>query len=203
MKQNKTLSALVTQCPFPEVFEDTELHEGSSIPVPRRKVGHLRADYDGYRWWNTAWPCHNDLLTDEISEEIDATYAMLIAKDGLKDLDTLRQYCRQHMEACVSQEYEDEFNFYLTGKHCDFWIRLITRTRDYNMYLYAFAKKKEDNPLQPYFDYLEQLRKSGETNMFGAVPYLLENFPELNGDRKRAGEILDAWMHSFETEGSE
>lgn len=203
MKQNKILSALVTQCPFPEVFEDTELHEGYSIPILRRKVGHIRADYDGYRWWNTVWPCHNELLTEEISHEIDAVYTALTATDGLKDLDTLCHYCHQHMEACVSQEFSDEFNFYLTGVYCDFWIRLITRKGDYNIYLYAFAKKQEENPLQSYFDYLEQLRESGETNMYGAVPYLMEQFPELNGDRKRAGEILSAWMHSFETEDTE
>ena len=47
------LSALLTECPFSEVFEDTNLVEGCSFPVPRRKIGHIRADYDGYRWHNT------------------------------------------------------------------------------------------------------------------------------------------------------
>ena len=197
MKKESILSALTVQCPFPEVFEDTELPEGSSIPVPRRKVGHLRADYDGHRWWNTVWPCHNDLLTDEISKEIDHTYEALTAKNALKDLDALWELCRQHPEACASKEYGDEFNFYLTGTHCDFWIRLITRRGDYNIYLNAFAKKTEENPLQKYFDFLEELRESGATNMFGAVPYLQEEFPELRYDRKRANEILTAWMHSF------
>lgn len=198
MEQNKILSALVTQCPFPEVFEDTEMLEGSSFPVPRRKVGHLRADYDGYRWWNTVWPCHSNLVTTDISHEIDMTYATLTAKNGFKDLDALRHYCQQHMEACVSPEFADEFNFYLTGMYCDFWIRLITRKGDYNMYLYAFAKQQEKrNPLTPYFDYLEQLRESGETNMYGAVPYLQEHFSELRYDRERAAEILSEWMCSF------
>ena len=30
---------------------------------------------------------------------------------------------------------------------------------------------------QIYFDYLEGLRQSGETNMYGATPYLQRKFP--------------------------
>lgn len=33
----------------------------------------------------------------------------------------------------------NERNFYLEGKYCNFWVRLITRWRDYNMYLNAFT----------------------------------------------------------------
>lgn len=52
MKDN-ILSQLLIKCPFPEVFEDTETIEGCSFPEPRRKIGHIRADYDGWRWYNT------------------------------------------------------------------------------------------------------------------------------------------------------
>ena len=51
--------------------------------------------------------------------------------------------------------------------------------------------------MQKYFDYLDQLRQSGETNMFGAVPYLQKKFPELSFDAERAQKILTAWMSSF------
>ena len=52
MKEN-ILSRLLTECPFSEVFEDMETVKGCSFPVPRRKIGHIRADYDGWRWYNT------------------------------------------------------------------------------------------------------------------------------------------------------
>ena len=52
-------------------------------------------------------------------------------------------------------------------------------------------------PNQKYFDYLEDLRESGEVNMFGAVPYLQRQFPELGFDGKRAGMVLQAWMDSY------
>ena len=45
------------------------------------------------------------------------------------------------------------------------------------------------------WDFLETLRESGVTNMFGAAPYLQESFPEL--DRFEAKEIVIEWMSSF------
>ena len=61
------------------------------------------------------------------------------------------------MDACISKEYEDEFSFYYVGERCNFWIRLITRRRDYNMYLNAYIKEHDN---QKYFVYLERLRQS-------------------------------------------
>lgn len=51
--------------------------------------------------------------------------------------------------------------------------------------------------LKKYFDYLDHLRDSGATNMFGAVPYLQKKFPELGIDKARAREVLTAWMDSY------
>ena len=62
------------------------------------------------------------------------------AQDALADLDTLTRFCQSHPEACVDQQFRQEYNFYLEGMSCNFWIRLITRPRDYNLYLNAFAK---------------------------------------------------------------
>lgn len=55
--------------------------------------------------------------------------------------------------------------------------------------------------MEEYFEYLEQLRESGVTNMFGAVPYLQAEFPELEQDRSRAIAILRAWMNSHKGGG--
>ena len=45
-----------------------------------------------------------------------------------------------------------------------------------------------------YFSYLDVLRESGVTNMLGAVPYLLEEFEEL--DKKEALVVLQMWCDS-------
>ena len=51
---------------------------------------------------------------------------------------------------------------------------------------------------QRYYDYLEKLRESGEVNMFGAMPYLQRQFPELGLDINRARCVLLDWMKSYE-----
>jgi uncharacterized protein YciI len=45
-----------------------------------------------------------------------------------------------------------------------------------------------------HLSYLDELRESGETNMYGAGPYLMSEF---GVDRERSHEILDYWMKSF------
>lgn len=44
------------------------------------------------------------------------------------------------------------------------------------------------------FEYLDELRESGETNMFGAAAYLVSEF-EI--DRSRAKDVLMEWMRTF------
>ena len=45
-----------------------------------------------------------------------------------------------------------------------------------------------------YWIYLEELRKSGVTNMYGAGPYLEETF---DLTRREANKILGDWMRNF------
>lgn len=51
-----------------------------------------------------------------------------------------------------------------------------------------------------YWIYLDELRRSGITNMFGAAPYLMEEF-ELDSDTARA--ILLDWMNNYNREDYE
>lgn len=53
-----------------------------------------------------------------------------------------------------------------------------------------------------YFEYLDRLRESGVTNMFGAVPYLQQEFPELSFNRAQAVYILRQWMASYGNGGN-
>jgi hypothetical protein len=52
----------------------------------------------------------------------------------------------------------------------------------------------KDHPYLKYFLYLNELRESGQTNMFGARPYLQEAF---GIDREEASKVLTAWMEWF------
>lgn len=46
-----------------------------------------------------------------------------------------------------------------------------------------------------YYDFLDDLRESGITNMWGASTFLEDEFTEL--DRYEAKDILLAWMKQF------
>ena len=45
-----------------------------------------------------------------------------------------------------------------------------------------------------YFAYLDVLRESGVTNMFGAAPYLTDEF---GLSRSEARTVLKSWMQNF------
>src|SRR5690606_23952199 len=49
--------------------------------------------------------------------------------------------------------------------------------------------------LAEYFEYLDDLRDSGATNMFGAAPYLAGSFDLRTGE---ARSILSMWMNTFD-----
>ena len=52
---------------------------------------------------------------------------------------------------------------------------------------------KDNN--EEYFKYLDALRDSGVTNMFEAVPYIINEYPELSIDE--AKKILKDWMNTY------
>ncbi len=53
----------------------------------------------------------------------------------------------------------------------------------------------EKRSKEEYFDFLDLLRETGVTNMFGATPYLTKEFPELTKNEART--ILLEWMETF------
>ena len=53
-----------------------------------------------------------------------------------------------------------------------------------------------DEKREKYYVFLDRLRDSGVCNMFGASPYLREEFSELNQDS--SNKVLGDWMNSFD-----
>ena len=58
--------------------------------------------------------------------------------------------------------------------------------------------RKTTNQEQEVLTYLNMLRDSGATNMFGATPYIEEEF-DLNSKEVRS--LLMLWMANFNDEG--
>jgi len=60
-------------------------------------------------------------------------------------------------------------------------------------------KKKATNQEKEIFLYLNRLRVSGITNMFGAAPYIVEMFEV---SKPEARKFLGLWMKNFNDEGN-
>ena len=54
---------------------------------------------------------------------------------------------------------------------------------------------KPDELLDEHLVFLDDLRASGITNMYGARPYLMDAFEDL--EKEQAGAILSYWMRTF------
>lgn len=57
--------------------------------------------------------------------------------------------------------------------------------------------------MKKYFNYLDALRESGVTNVYGAVPYLQQEFPELSYDYAQAVYVLREWINSHRQKGGD
>jgi len=53
---------------------------------------------------------------------------------------------------------------------------------------------RPDYVTQDHLDFLDELRESGKTNMFGAAPYIEKKFKVNN---KESIKILTYWMETF------
>jgi hypothetical protein len=58
--------------------------------------------------------------------------------------------------------------------------------------------RKTTEQEQEVLEYLNILRDSGATNMFGATPYIEDEF---GLDRKESKRLLSLWMKNFNNEG--
>ena len=56
-------------------------------------------------------------------------------------------------------------------------------------------KEKPSFVTDDHLEFLDELRESGVTNMFGARPYLKKEFRTLSNDE--AGEVVSYWMRTF------
>ena len=56
---------------------------------------------------------------------------------------------------------------------------------------------RPDTVTDEHLEYLDELRESGQTNMFGAPAYIQEEFYT---DRTTAREIVSYWMDTFGNE---
>lgn len=124
-------------CNFSEVFQHcSRAYDSlSSSEKPDAEIGHVRAYYDGYGWQGQYFPCRNHLRTEAFIQESQDIYCCLVTQLGT--LETMKAFCKKYP---LAKAGENEYNFFMNGRAADYWIRFITRSDDYNLYLKAYAK---------------------------------------------------------------
>ena len=72
----------------------------------------------------------------ELAKEIDEFQSALFKLPAFKTLETMRRFCRYAQPTNEATE----FNLYSETDHLYIWVRLITRFRDYNVYVHYYDK---------------------------------------------------------------
>lgn len=104
---------------------------------PQNEIVYSRSDYDGDRWWTTWHNKYKEKPASELVKEIDSFQSALFGMPEFKTLDTVRQLCR----SAEATSDPTEYNLYSETEHLSIWLRLITRYRDYNLYVHYYLKQ--------------------------------------------------------------
>lgn len=128
--------SLKKECTFSHIYNQTKKIPLSSTPHPVSEIAYSRSDYDGIRWWTTWYDCQEQKPEWEITQEIDGFYNAFFDLPEMTSLDTMRKFCVfAEPTSCPT-----EFNFYAETNRLYIWIRLITRSKDYNVYVHYYQK---------------------------------------------------------------
>lgn len=131
-------AVLVPRCSFSEIFSGPKKKLPlSSLAYPVSLVSYSRSDYDGRKWWTTWHGCPEDRPSPELTAEVDAFQDALLALSEFESLWSMKRMCRLYAERTSDPT---EFNLYTETEHFNIWLRMITRERDYNLYVHYYLK---------------------------------------------------------------
>ena len=129
----------------------------------------------------------NDLLNEEV---VGRWFKARFGKDPEKDKAYFRDWMNR-MKRAYQDEGKDGFPFQADNKSIRTWKKLTGRRQvRVNTKDEATIKGLSD---REYFEFLDELRDSGRTNMMGAGPYLRREF---GMDRNEARKVLLRWMRT-------
>lgn len=131
IRDNPVLREFVTKlsryCDFTDAWKD-RTPQGHTVS----EMGYTRSDYDGHRWWTSAFPLNSTLSTLERSKEIDSVTDYMIR--CFPTLNDLGMFCELFAE---DLRRDNEYNVYYKGHYANYWMRCIIRNKDYNLYVHA------------------------------------------------------------------
>lgn len=127
-------------CNFKESLDEiSDVHDSiTSSPQPVKKIGYIRGDHDGYRWYTSYFPCHENLKTKDIKEEFSSVFEEIIQDKQFENVRAIATYCSEHKEA--KNGFDDRYTFYIDENLCNYILVFTPRNKDYNIYLHAYIK---------------------------------------------------------------
>ena len=131
-------SRLLPECRFQNVFngpKKTLPLNHAQFPMPL--IAYSRSDYDGYKWWTTWTSGQEENASAEAATEMDTFMNTLLALPEFKTLQSMRRTCKLYAEPTAEKT---EYNLYSETEHFYVWLRLITREKDYNLYVCFYDK---------------------------------------------------------------
>lgn len=135
---SQNMPILTHICTFGSIFEGSKkLFPLSSVEHPACEVAYSRSDYDGRKWWRTWFPSGEEKVGPPLSQEIDQFSDALMEMPEFQSLDAMGRMCRSCAQATGSPT---DFNLYSETEHFYIWLQLVTRERDYNLYVHFYLK---------------------------------------------------------------
>ena len=125
---NNIMKMLTPICAFPTARDKLDSRGRSTL-----EMGYARLDHDGWQWWQKFFRVNEALETAERIAELEAVCKAMT--NTFQNLDVLNDFAQVHAEKLNDREY----NIYLTGQECSYWIRINTTRRDYNLYIHAIC----------------------------------------------------------------
>lgn len=128
-KLKKFVLALSRYCDFSDAWKDRTPCGHSA-----REMGYTRSDFSGRKWWTSPFPLNRELETPERAKELDDVTSMLM--EAFPSLNALGDFCELFAE---DLRRDNEYNLYYKGRYASYWIRVIIRKRDYNLYVHSIV----------------------------------------------------------------
>lgn len=136
IRLNPAVPVLTPTCTFEEVFNEKHEVPGHTGKLPISEVAYSRSDYDGSKWWTTWFSCQGERPEAYLAEEMDGFHNALFEMPEFESLASMKQLCHS---AEATADF-NEYNLYSETEHFHIWLRMITRPRDYNLYVHYYMK---------------------------------------------------------------
>ena len=137
-----TGTALIPTCTFERIFVGPKKRfPHSDVEHPVSEAAYFRSHYDGRQWFRTWFQSGEGKLESHLGKEIDQFSNALLAMPEFETLRAMEWMCR----SCAQRtDSPTDFNLFSETKHFCIWLQMVTRARDYNLYVHFYRKSQID-----------------------------------------------------------